>query len=48
MNDKILEFIRVLRKMLQFPEIPISEAETEIIKEEVAIRLFCFDTGQEI
>ena len=33
MNDKILEFIRVLRKMLQFPEMSISEAETVIIKE---------------
>ena len=33
MNDNILDFVRVLRKMLQFPQMSISEVETEIIKE---------------
>ena len=33
MNDKLLEFVKLLRKMLQFPQMTVSETETETIKE---------------
>lgn len=33
MNDKYVEFLRILGKMLQYPQMTITEAETETIKE---------------
>ena len=36
MNDKFIEFIQLLDKLIKFPNMTLSEKETELIKEILA------------
>ena len=36
MNDKFIEFIQLLDKLIKFPNMTLSEKETELIKEMLA------------
>ena len=36
MNDKFIEFIKLIDKLLKFPNMTLSEKETELIKEMLA------------
>lgn len=36
MNDKFIEFVKLIDKLLKFPNMTLSEKETELIKEMLA------------
>ena len=36
MNDKFIEFIKLIDKLIKFPNMTVSEKETELIKEMLA------------